>query len=349
MRHKRLIVILSVVAAAVAVRAALPVAIQRHVNRTLDRLQSFDGRIGDIDLHLIRGAYEIEDIDIVKTGASAPVPFFSAEKLDLSIEWRQLINGSVVGEILFKKPRLNFIGGAPAEKEQTGENEPWTAVARDLFPLKINRLEAEDGSVHYRDPHGSPKVDVYVEALHLVATNLTNSEGLSETLAASAHANGLAMGTAPVRATLRYDPYRAEPTFDFNLGIEDLDMRALNAYFRQYLGMDVESGALELYLEAQAKEGRFEGYVKPLIRNLNVMDLDEEELTLTEKVKEGLTELVGNIVENEKKNTVASRIPFSGKFEQPEVGVLVALRTLLRNGFIEALRAGFDTEINGEK
>src|SRR5437867_3731846 len=68
-------------------RLALPSVVRSYVVRTLDRSPLYDARIGDVHLHLWRGAYTIEDVRVAKTTGNVPVPFFSAAKLDFSIEW----------------------------------------------------------------------------------------------------------------------------------------------------------------------------------------------------------------------------------------------------------------------
>ena len=47
-------------------RALLPIAIQRYVNRVLDRNEHYGGHAGDVDVALIRGAYTIESVVIRK-------------------------------------------------------------------------------------------------------------------------------------------------------------------------------------------------------------------------------------------------------------------------------------------
>ena len=69
------------------------------------------GMSSDIDIHLWRGAYSIDDIEIVKIGASRPVPFFRSDRVDLSVEWRSLFRGSIVSEASFLGPELNLVQG----------------------------------------------------------------------------------------------------------------------------------------------------------------------------------------------------------------------------------------------
>ena len=83
----------------VAARVALPYVVKRYVNKTLAELPGYSGSVADIDISLWRGAYQIQGLRVVKTGGKVPVPFVSSRLIDLSVEWKALLNGSIVAEI----------------------------------------------------------------------------------------------------------------------------------------------------------------------------------------------------------------------------------------------------------
>lgn len=86
------------------------------MNRTLNQAEHYAGQIGDIDLSLLAGAYEIEHIEIVKSNGAVDEPLFSTPGLRFSLLWSALLNGAVVGEIELLRPRLNFMDRPDAER-----------------------------------------------------------------------------------------------------------------------------------------------------------------------------------------------------------------------------------------
>ncbi len=54
--------------------------------------------------------------------------------------------------------------------------------------------------------------------------------------------------------------------------------------------------------------------------------------------------LLEQIFENEPKEQVATRIEFSGAFENPEIGVWEAAVSFIRNAFVRALKPGLGPE-----
>ena len=55
-------------------------------------------------------------------------------------------------------------------------------TVRELAPFDINRFTIHDGSVHYRDRHSDPKVNIYIQHIRGVARNLTNAADLGGSL-----------------------------------------------------------------------------------------------------------------------------------------------------------------------
>jgi hypothetical protein len=334
-----LIIIISLVVILVAARIALPYIVLDYVNKTLDGIEGYQGHVEDVDISLLRGAYQIKGVTIEKSGGKAPVPFFSADLIDLSVEWRSLFKGSVVGEIEVLRPELNFVVG-PEEQEQTEPGENWQDQLEELFPLRINRFEIIDGEVHYRDFTSDPEVDVYLSNINAVATNITNSDKLSETMVAKLHAEGNAMDQGIFVMNLEYDPFAEEPTFDLTAELENLQLTQLNDFLQAYGNFDVQKGTFGLYTEFAASEGAFEGYVKPLIHDIEVFSWEADDRTFLETLWEAVVGVVAEILENPEEDQIGTIVPVSGRFDDPDVNMWSTVGTLLRNAFIEALIPG---------
>src|SRR5688572_7651695 len=77
-------------------RAMMPWLVRDYVNRTLDRNPLYEGKIGDVSIHLWRGAYSIDEVRISKTTGNVPVPFFAAKRVDFAIQCNALFHRKVV-------------------------------------------------------------------------------------------------------------------------------------------------------------------------------------------------------------------------------------------------------------
>jgi hypothetical protein len=362
LRWRSVQIVLALVVVLIAVRAVLPIAIERFANKTLDSLEGYSGHIEDVDLALIRGAYVIEGVRIVKTGGKVPVPFFSASEIDLSVQWGALLDGVIVSEIDVRRPKINFVTEpsgdeaktadqkqAKAQQSQTEPASNWTDVVKELTPFKINRFSISDGQVHYRDFGSEPKVDIYVQNIDAEARNLTNSEERPGALVSTFEARALAMKSGRIRLNGKVNPYAKAPTFDAAIRLNDLDLRQLNPYLRAYAKLDVERGSFSLDAELAAKQGRFNGYVKPFIEKLDVVRWGEENESLPNKAWQAAVEAAGELFQDQSRDRTATRIPIEGRFDQPDIDVWSAIGSLLRNAFIEALQRGLEGSIDVEK
>jgi hypothetical protein len=301
--------------------------------------------VDDIDIGLYRGSYQIQGVRIVKSNGRVLTPFFAADELDLSIEWSALFDGDIVAEIDLYEPVLNFVNGPTRKTSQTEPPDNWKKTVKDLAPFKINHFTIHDGEVHYRDFHSDPKVNIFARRIEAVARNLTNAEDLSGSLVATFEARALAMNSGTFSIEGSYDPYAPKPTFDVKAKLNHLNIVQLNSFLKAYASVDAERGKLSVDAEFAAAKGRFRGYVKPFIDDLQVLDWDREGEGFFNKIWQGLVEVASEIFEDQDKDRIATRVPFSGSIKDPEADVWSTIGGVLKNAFIEALRRGLERDV----
>lgn len=259
-----------------------------------------------------------------------------------NLQWRALLDGDIVAEIELKRPRVNFVNGPTKQTSQTEPASNWTETVRELAPFRINRFAIVDGEVHYRDLHSKPKVDVYIQEIRAEARNLTNAGDLSGSLVASFDADALAMGSGRAHLEGKYDPYAKMPTFNVAFQLNKMELKQVNEFLRAYANIDVERGTLSLDGEFAAARGRFKGYIKPFIKDLDILRWSEEDENFINKLWQGVTEVAADILEDGDKQQIATRIPLEGAVQNPSADVWSTVGGLLKNAFIQALRRGLE-------
>lgn len=330
----------------IGARLALPHYVLRYVNHKLDELPQYDGYVRDVDIHLIRGAYTIKDVDIVKTTTNAPPePFVSAREVDLSVDWSELFHGGIVGEIYITDAKLAFIKAKTEEQSQTGIDKSWIKVVSDLFPFRINRFVIENGQVHYKEPDAKPPIDLMVTNMMAVATNLTNSREIVTKLPAALKMRGKSIGGGDIAVALHFNPLEPEPTFDLNLALTNVDMTSLNSFLEAYAKMNVKRGTFDLITEMYAEDGRFEGYVKPLMMDLDVLDIKEDSKNPIKFIWQALMAGVVKIFKNHPKDQLATKIPVKGTFDKKGIDLWTTIGNVLRNAFVHAFSPTFDRTV----
>lgn len=344
--NKKWIIILSIVVLLVVIRLLLPRIILHYANKSLANLEGYYGQIADIDLSIYRGAYQIDNIYINKidTVSGDRIPFFDADIIDLSVEWSALFDGRIVGELVIQNPTLIFTKDKAEPKEIQKDTTDFKAVLKDLMPLNINKFEIVDGSVHYRDESTKPIVDVKLDNLDVIALNLSSVQDtalLPATIDASAN---VYKGTFVMN--IKLDPLADDPTFDLNAELKNTNLPEFNEFFQAYGKLDINEGTFGLYTEIAAKDRKFTGYVKPVIKNLDVVGPEDRKDNILQKAWEGIAGAVGEIFENQKKDQVATKVPIEGNFDKTTIGTWYAITTVMRNAFIQALYPSLDYQIN---
>jgi hypothetical protein len=334
----------------IVARITLPFAVKAVVNHQLNKSHDYTGSIGDVDMKLWRGGYRIHDIRILKKSGDVKTPLFSAPEIDLSIQWRELFHGSIVGEISLHQPQVNFVMGPTPEQTQNGKDERWDQMLQSLFPFKLNRVEIINGQVHFQNPTSTPPVDIYLHQLAITATNLTNSRDLNQKLPSGVYASGSTIGGGELTLQLQMNLLKPTPTFEMNCGLTNVDLVALNSFLRAYGKFDVERGTFAIYTSVAAENGSYDGYFKVFFKNLDVFAWEKERkknilAIFWQAVIGGVT----TVFENHPKDQLATKVPISGSFTNSNVGVWTATGTLLQNAFIHALVPKLDQQVTVEQ
>jgi hypothetical protein len=332
------IFLLLVVCVLIATRLALPSVLRWYVNRTIDQNPLYDGKIGDIEVNLWRGAYSIRDIRLIKTTGDVPVPFFASPRVDLAIQWDALLHGKMVGRFLAEKPELNFVDAPDTSDTQTGAGGPWLKIINDLFPFKINRAQVTDGSIHFRTFQSEKPVDVYLSHLDATIDNLTNIRDEISPLISTVTAQGMVMDQANFQFNMKLNPFSYKPTFHLALRVLGLDVTKINELARTYGAFDFERGWFDLVVDLNVNHGLVEGYVKPLFRNLVVISLqDVKEDNALQLFWEALVGTVTGVLKNPPRDQFGTLIPVRGEVESgPRTDILATVGNVLRNAFIRA-------------
>ncbi len=336
---------LIIIAVLVAIRIALPFVIVKYVNKVLGEIEGYTGSIDDVDLALYRGAYQIHGLNLFSVEKEIKTPFVAIETIDISVEWKALFEGSIVGEIILEKPVLNFAAGPGEEEVQTGEENDWTKTITDLIPLQINRFEINDGRIAYLDDYSEPKVNVYFNNFNAIATNLNNSKDSESELPSKVMIRSSTIGDGSFKVDMDINILKEIPDFDANLSIEKLNIPALNDFFKAYANFDAEEGEFNLYTEMALLDKQLDGYVKPVIKDLKILDWKNEEENFWGKMWEALVGLGGNVLENPKKDQIGTKVPISGKIDDTSIGTWKAITVLLKNAFIKPLQKQIDQTI----
>lgn len=331
----------------IGARLYLPFWVTDYVNKTLSEIDGYQGSIEGVDIDLYRGAYGIRGLALEKVNENVPVPFVDISRIDLSVQWKALIHGRIVGEIELLNPVLNFTADS-AEITQGGSETDWTQPIQELIPLEINRFAIINGTVTYKDFGSTPKVELVLDSLQAEATNLRNITGKEGTLPSSITAKANSIGGGSLELNCKANIIKEVPDFDLTAQLENVNLVALNDFSKAYANLDFEKGVFNLYTEIAVADGKMEGYVKPVLNDITVFDLGNEDGNILQQAWEAMSGFVITIFSNQVRDQFATEVPFEGDLSNPDTKIWSTIGGVLRNAFIKGFSKSTDDSVDFE-
>ena len=243
----------------------------------------------------------------------APV---QAPSIDIAISWDAILrHREIVGEVAFKQPHLNFVDGGDSGDSQSGEGVDWRDQLDALVPITLNEIRVVDGQLSFRNFSSDPQVHVYASDIQASLYNLTNTDDADGTRTATFEGTGKLFnqadrGDRALRPVHRLGRLRGESARD------GVPLKQLNDLSRAYGKFDFAGGTGDLVVEVEASNSQLDGYIKPLLRNVDIFDYEQDVANEDKGFFRGLWEAVvgggQEVLKNQRKDQFATRVELSG-------------------------------------
>lgn len=340
---------LGLLALLLVVHIALPYMVRNYLNDKLAEMGEYRGHIEDIDVALWRGGYRINGLRIVKVTRDLPVPFVDVPQIDISVSWNELLeNQAVVARVIFERPEVNFVDGKSSEDSQTGEGTDWREQLNKLLPITLNEARINDGTLGFYNFNTSPRVKLKANAIQASFYNLTNVADEQGDRVARFEGKAKLMDQAPLEASAVFDPFHNFQDFEFRVRATNIELPRLNNLANAYGKFDFKSGTGDIVIEAFAEDSQLSGYIKPLLRDVEVFDwqqdVENQDKGFFRSIWEAVVAGSEKVLKNRPRDQIATRVELRGSTKQQDISAFQAFIGILRNGFIQAFNSGFERD-----
>ncbi|AHL75896.1 hypothetical protein CH92_12640 [Stutzerimonas stutzeri] len=347
-------ILLSIALLLLIIHLALPHLVLNYLNDKLADMGEYRGHVDDVDLAWWRGAYRADGVLIEKKNEQVQAPLFTASTIDIGLSWRALWKDqALVGEVVLEQPHLNFVDGQQADDSQTGDGVDWRDQLNELVPFTLNELKVIDGQVSFRNFQADPPVHVYANAINASLYNLTNAAEQDQGRVARFEGQAKLFNQAPIEANAQFDPYTNWEDFELSLRMTDVDLTKLNDFASAYGKFDFAAGTGDLVVEVEANDSQLDGYIKPLLRNVEVFNFEQDVENEDKGFFRGIWEAVvgggEEVLQNQSKEQFATRVELSGSTKNTDVSPFQAFIAILRNAFVEAFSARFERSLGEDE
>jgi hypothetical protein len=255
-----------------------------------------------------------------------------------------------VADVTIGDLRLDYIHTAATTSAEKKRASKAAEVVKDDQPamlVRLDRVHCEDSNFGFVNRAADRPYRVFVNGTDLVVTNL--SSGFRKG-AAKARLTGRFMGSGATRASATFREPSSGPDFDLNVAVEGASLPAMNDLLRAYGKLDVVKGTFSLYSEIKIHDGRIDGYVKPLIKDVDVYSSKQDKKKpLLKKLYEKVVGGLSHILKNRPREEVATVVDISGPLEDPDASIWETVVRLVSNAFVKAILPGFDREFEAAR
>jgi hypothetical protein len=343
------IIITLLVLAIIVVRLALPGMVKNYVNKKLNELPGYTGHVDNITIHFFRGAYTIDNLVLKKNTDPAKYPFLTISHTDLSLEWRAIFKGRLVGVVNMDQPVIHILSSEEIDKEPSKDS--WTKTVKALMPININKLQITDGRFAYLDFQKKPNTDLHIDHMQLTALNLENVEKKGDPLPSTLTVTGSSIGDGKLKINAKVNVLKDVPNFDAGLQLTGVNLLALNGFLEANLKFDIEKGNIDIFSKLKLTNSEMDGYVKPFISNLKVLDVKKDikkKGGIVRVAKKAVIGLFAKVVKNPKTKKIATIIPIKGNIKDPKTSGWATFVGILKNAFVQAFHESISNELKGK-
>lgn len=346
-KKKRFWILLGVFVLLIALRTMLPYFVKNYINNVLSDIPGYYGKVDDIDISLIRGAYIIEGLYLNRVNADTEIPFLKFEKTDISIEWKSLFKGKIVSEIIMNSPSITYVfEDHKNSSDENTEAEDWNEALTDLVPININTLQIIGGKAAFVQVSTDPTIDLHFDKISLTATNLRNVVRNGNELPSTIDIKATSIGKGSATINGKMDLIKSIPDVDLSFSLEQVEVSALKDFTNHYAAIDFNEGVFNVYSEIVIADGFLKGYIKPSIQNAKLLGKEDG---FFNKMWEGFVGFFKFILKNQNKNTIATKVPLEGNLNAVESKVWPTIGNIFKNAWIKAFENKVDHEIEFEE
>ena len=315
-----------------------PYFLRHFLNKKGEGLPQYHLHINWVQINPWNCSVDVEEVRLAKEGI--PVPFFTCPRVHVAMQWSEVFHWTLRSSISLASPVVRFVSGPTADSSQLILPPEWVTTVKKLVPLRINRFSISDGVIHYEDFHADPKIDMIMDQIELSLDNLTNSTGSTSPMPSTAvmTARPFQVGSFSANVALNVD--LKQPTFAEKVELKSFPAPALNAFLAKYGSVYAKSGTIALYTEMISAKGDYKGYAKPFFVHLKFEPVPKDRSGLA-ALWASLVNGVKDVLENHD-DAVATTVPISGHYTDPNIDFWAAAFGLLQNAFLQALAQGFD-------
>jgi hypothetical protein len=253
------------------------------------------------------------------------------------IEYTPEVQRANLEEVVIDGVRIDYVSDPELTRRAV---EALSDAKRDpSLEVDVGLLRLVDSELGFINRARDPDYRVFVTDTDLTVKGWTNRAGADPS---ELEARGLFMGSGETVVRGLFRPDLDGPDLDLAVAIRGTRLESMNDMLRAHAKLDVVDGTFSFFSELRIADGRIDGYVKPLFREVDVFDPEQDKPggffhNLWERIADG----IANLLENRPREEVVTIADLAGNVDDPRASNLQVVLNLIENAFIKAILPGF--------
>jgi hypothetical protein len=327
--------VLSTIALLVVLWFALESGIRWHINKKIDESEQVSGNVGAVSINPLEGLYSVNAIDLSYTSDAIDMPVIDIRSAVLCLNWETFFSGALVGRMKIIRPDFRIVQKSSPKKEKAPEGPPLSRTFKTFIPIQVDLIRITDGELRMCDKTHKEPLEIDITQINGEIRNLTNKQNLSEDLFASAKIIATVLESGILSMKLKIAPAAEDLYFSLICGIKGIRLLNLNSFLNDLAGITFEGGTLNIDINLNAENGFVKGFVETVYQNVKFSE-PENDGGILERLKEGISDLLGEIIEN-KEGSVVTRVPVNMKVQGTKPDVLFTVMLTLQKALVNAI------------
>jgi hypothetical protein len=238
--------------------------------------------------------------------------------------------------------KIDYVIRSAEDAEAVGKAVKATTTAKAQAENRVDVREAviRKSTLGIVNRTAKPPYRLYVADTDVRVEHFSNQRAARR---GSATVRGRFMGAGPLQVDADFAPGEKQADFHLNTRIENVDLPAMNDFLRAQSDVDVTKGRLSIFSEITVRNGKLDGYVKPLFSDVDVYDSKQDAgKSPLHQVYEAAVGAASTVLTNRPRDEVATITDLSGPVERPNTSTWEVVVGLLRNAFVKAILPGLE-------
>jgi hypothetical protein len=247
-------------------------------------------------------------------------------------------------EVRFDDLRVDYVTSKATQRQEQAHAKQAMRLAKNVrnaphLLLRVDVLKLNHSQIGFVDQSAKPPYRLFMSDVSLQLNNLSNQANQGRS---PFQAQGEFMGSGKTVVSGSFLSTAKPADFAVHLQLDDAKLTELNPFLLAQTGVDVADGLFSVYTELTVRNGRVEGYLKPLVKNLKIYDKRKDKAKpLGKRVEMHVLQWAANLFKNHSTRRVATITRISGPTSDPKLSEWEAIRKLFGNGLFRAILPGF--------